>query len=451
MTNILLVYPPFCTPAAPPYSTTYLHAFLQNNLFKEYKVNVIDLNIFFHNKKFEEYRDYYQKYDKGTYPEKTKQFLKLTSQCYGENNKKVVNNLDPELLLESLNHILSKAPDIVAFSIVYSSQAFYTYALIKELKKQGITTFIGGPCVNSKLKSAADVVCSNEVAFLEYISKKQIDHPVLNTSRVLDFSLYSLNNYFTFLPVISLKTSNSCYYKQCTFCTHHGNVQYGEHSLEDLKETIIRSKQKYFFLVDEMIPKHRLLQIAELLNPLNVTWMCQLRPTKDLDPTTLKTLRQAGLKAILWGVESGCNRILQLMKKGTNKKDISMVINSAKNVGITNVAYILFGFPTETKEEFIETIDFLKAHEKSIDLISPTIFGLQKDAPMFSNPEQFCITQIITEQRTILEPKISYQVSEGLSNQQVIKLSKAYKQTIQKINKFPKEMNFFREHMLALL
>ncbi|MBI3032744.1 radical SAM protein [Candidatus Woesearchaeota archaeon] len=366
----------------------------------------------------------------------------------------MVNNLEPELLEESLRYILSKAPDVVAFSIVYSSQAFYAYALLKELKKQGIKTGIGGPCINNKLKGIADVTCSNEVVFLEYILtilKYSIDHNALKTNRILDFSIYNLEDYFTFSPVLSLKTSNSCYYKQCTFCTHHGNAQYREHSLEDIKKTIVKSQQKYFFLVDEMIPKNRLLEIAELLKPLNIIWMCQLRPTKDLDKTTLETLRKAGLKAILWGVESASDRILQLMKKGTNKKDISLVINNAKEAGITNVTYIMFGFPTETKEEFIETIDFLKAHEKSIDLISPTIFGLQKDAPMFNKPEQYGITQIITEQRTILEPKITYKLSQGLSHEQVIKLSKAYKQTLQKINKFPKEMNFFREHMLVLL
>ncbi|MBI3032743.1 hypothetical protein HYY69_04670 [Candidatus Woesearchaeota archaeon] len=58
MINVLLVYPPFCTPAAPPYSITYLHTFLRNNLPEEYTVSVIDLNIFFHNKKFQEYHTY---------------------------------------------------------------------------------------------------------------------------------------------------------------------------------------------------------------------------------------------------------------------------------------------------------------------------------------------------------------------------------------------------------
>jgi len=196
-----------------------------------------------------------------------------------------------------------------------------------------------------------------------------------------------------------------------------------------------------------MIPTKRLVEIAEMLKPLNVKWTCQLKPTKDLTYSILKTLKESGLTFIMWGVESGNNRILKLINKGTNKEDIETVLKNSHKSGIKNMTYILFGFPTETKEEFLETINFLKDNNEHIDLISTSIFGLQKGTKIYNNPGRYKII-IKEEKRTLLEPKIIYQVKEGLTQKQAKELRNKYKATIEKINKYPKTMNFFREHML---
>jgi radical SAM superfamily enzyme YgiQ (UPF0313 family) len=215
-------------------------------------------------------------------------------------------------------------------------------------------------------------------------------------------------------------------------------------------DSVVSSKQRHFFVVDDMIHKKRLLEIAKVLKPLNVFWQCQLKPTRDLDYKTLKELRDSGLRIIVWGVESACDRILKMMEKGTNKKDISDVLKSSKDAGIKNGVYIMAGFPTETKEEFLETIDFLKANSDNIDLVSVSVFGLQKGTPVYNNPEKYGITRIIEQKRTILEPKISYTLKSGLTQEEASELKKKYKKTLDKFNKYPKEMNFFREHMLSL-
>ena len=197
-----------------------------------------------------------------------------------------------------------------------------------------------------------------------------------------------------------------------------------------------------------MFHKDRLLKLAEEIKPLNVKWMCQLKPTKEFDKVTLKTLKDAGLNLIIWGVESGNNRILKLMKKGTNKEDMENVLQNSKEVGISNVLYIMFGFPKETEEEFKETIEFLKINNSNIDLISTAVFGLQKESYIFSHPKEFQIKEIFEEERTILEPKITYSVKKGISQEEAKKFRDKYKKTLHKINKYPKIYNFFREWML---
>ena len=413
--KILFIYPPFCTPASPPYSITNLHSKIDSE--------TLDLNLEFHKLKFPKYENYYQNNNWENYEEITKEYNKKTSITYAKNNRKVINNKKPEFFNHFLQLIKEKNADIIAFSVVYSSQVFYTYALLKELKN----TVVGGPAVNKKLID---------------LTNKTLNIP--ETESPLDFTY---KKYFTPKPVIPIKSSSTCFYKQCSFCTHHTNEPYKEYDLNIIKQTIIKSKAKHFFFIDDMIPTNRLLKIAEMLKPLKIKWTCQLRPTKDLTYNILKQLKQSGLTFIMWGVESGNNRILKLINKGTNKKDIETVLENSHKAGIKNMTYILFGFPTETKQEFLDTIDFLKNNNPYIDLISTSIFGLQKGTDIYNNPKKYKIT-IKEKNRTLLKPKITYQSSEGLTQKQAKELRNKYKKTIEQINKFPKSMNFFREHML---
>ena len=69
--------------------------------------------------------------------------MKTSTKIYSDNNKKVIKDEKPILFDLLLKKIKEKNPDIIAFSVVYSSQAFYTYSFLKELKDY--TTIIGGP------------------------------------------------------------------------------------------------------------------------------------------------------------------------------------------------------------------------------------------------------------------------------------------------------------------
>ncbi len=453
----LFVYAPFCTPATPPYSITYLYSFLKDNTDeKKDKLDVLDLNVEFHKAKFSKYQEYYKSirktYDPLEYDKITHDYKQETEKTYSENNHLVVEGKKPELFDEMLKKITDKKPDIVAFSIVYSSQAFYAFAIIPELKKLGIKTIVGGPAANEKLISISDKCLLNEVELLEYITGKSAEHSNLNCNTSLDFSEYNLDDYFVPEIVIPIRTSSTCYYRQCTFCSHYNSKShYFEYNLEAIRKTVINSKQKHFFLIDDMIHKKRLLELAEIFKSVGAKWTVQLRPTKEFDYETLKTLHESGLSIIMWGVEAASNRVLDLINKGTNKDDVQQVLIDSHKAGIKNVAYIIFGFPTETKEEALATIEFLTANSESIDLVSTSIFGLHQGTKIYAHPEKFGITKIIEEKRTVLEPKVSYEVSSGLTQEQASKIRNNYKRTLEKINKYPKNMNFFREHMFVLV
>jgi hypothetical protein len=108
----------------------------------------------------------------------------------------------------------------------------------------------------------------------------------------------------------------------------------------------------------------------------------------------------------------------------------------------------MFGFPSETKEECLDSISFLNDNSDSIDLVSCSTFGLQKDSFVYENPNDFEISNITTHKRTLLDDSIFYDVKYGMTQKEANELRKRYKKTVEKINKFPREMTFFREHML---
>lgn len=454
MAKILLVYPPFCTPATPPYSITNLYAFIKEN--SELEVEVLDLNLYFHLEKFGKYKEYYQKlkkgYDEAEYSKVSLEYRQETKKLYSENSKKVIGGEKPDLFDETLAKIMEKRPNVVGFSIVYSSQAFYAYSLIVELRKQGIKAAVGGPAINEKLRKAADYHSKNKVDFLEWLTGKKFEG---DDECVLDFGVHRLKDYFVPAVVLPLKTSNTCYYKQCTYCTHYDKDKYKEFDLGRIENTVEKAVHsvgaRHFFLVDEMIPKNRLLELAKIFKKHRAFWTCQLRPTKELDYETLKTLNESGLTMLMWGVESGSDRVLELIRKGTNVKDVEKVLSDSHSAGIKNIAYIIFGFPTETKEEFLETIEFLKKNSESIDLVSTSVFGLQKDTPIFACPEKYGMKDIVLQERTVLEPKIDYVQEVGLSPEKAGLLRKKHRRTLEKLDRYPKLMNFFREHMLCML
>lgn len=162
----------------------------------------------------------------------------------------------------------------------------------------------------------------------------------------------------------------------------------------------------------------------------------------------LQTLAQAGLHTICWGIESANQRILDLIKKGTHLEDIPNILQTAHNANIKNMVYIMFGFPTETKQEVMHSFDFLTENKHNIDLICSSIFGLQHGSAIYDNPEQYNITNINEKQRTVLDPKITYTITSGLTTEQTKKIRHRHMHRIISINKFPKVFDYVKEQML---
>ncbi|MGM5488521.1 MAG: B12-binding domain-containing radical SAM protein, partial [Nanobdellota archaeon] len=397
--KLLLVYPPFCPPTIMPYSTSYLKAFVQENTDIEAKG--IDLNVRFH---------------------RLAQLDLNEIDVYTRNNNRIRRGQLPDHFHELKELIEKEQPDLVAFSLVYNSQVFYTKALVDTLS---IPAIQGGPAASTHINAP---IIANELELLDYLGTKA---SVFTVSP--DFSDCH-DEYYSPEPIYPVKSSHGCYYKMCAFCTHHKDEPY-------IEMPLTLPDGKYFFFIDDMIPPKRLQKIAQRM-PEDARWWTQLRPTRDLIPL-LPGLAQAGLKSVAWGVESGSQKMLNRMQKGTTVKDIAAVLKAAKKADLINTVYIIFGFPGETQEDFFMTLDFLRQNKDNIDLVSTSMFGLQKGSAVYNNPKAFGI-EIHEEKRTLLDDKVSFEPDM----QHIRDLRRRYKQTIENLNRYPKYYNIYKEQTL---
>ena len=77
-----------------------------------------------------------------------------------------------------------------------------------------------------------------------------------------------------------------------------------------------------------------------------------------LDPELLKLMKKSGCYFMSLGIESANQRILNIIKKRLDKNLVRNVVTMVKNSGIDAVGFFIIGFPTETKEEIMNTINF---------------------------------------------------------------------------------------------
>jgi len=342
--------------------------------------------------------------------------------------------------------ISSKNPDYVAFSVLFESQAIYLLPLIRILRDRGYRVICGGPAITDDITKESDVILQNELELLSYLLGEEIAHDDVNFETELDFSLFPLSEYATPKPAIAFRTTTSCYYKKCSYCVHPThNAWYYEYPLEYIKKALQRSGTHHVFFTDDLIHVKRLRALGKVCSELGISWMCQLRPSKELTPELLTELHTNGLSAVWWGVESGNQETLDVMKKGTVVQDIGKVLDTSSQLGIRNGVFVMFGFPGETEQMAEETVHFLEEHAPSIDLISASAFELYQKSPIYEKPDSFGVFDIKQKSEGI---GYAFSVSKGMGQREAQRFIDKNKERLQSITTFPLEMNRFRTHLL---
>ena len=162
----------------------------------------------------------------------------------------------------------------------------------------------------------------------------------------------------------------------------------------------------------------------------------------------LEKAHRAGLRLLMWGLESASQRVLDLMRKGTIAQKIPAILNSAREAGVWNLLFVIFGFPTETRAEWQSTLDFLESCRESVHALSRSRFILLEGSDAFLNPERYGVKRIIDRpQRDPVSIAYDYQVSEGLTQEEVAVM---FQQSLARLSGIGRSPWFgqFRDHML---
>lgn len=165
-----------------------------------------------------------------------------------------------------------------------------------------------------------------------------------------------------------LTVAHGCYWKKCSFCDvsldYISRYETASASLlVDRIESIVQETgQTGFHFVDEAAPPKILKALAEELIRRNVviSWWGNIRFEKTFTPELAQLLAKSGCIAMSGGLEVASDRLLNLMQKGVSVEQVAQVTKGFSDAGILVHAYLMYGFPTQTIQETVDALEYVR-------------------------------------------------------------------------------------------
>lgn len=326
---------------------------------------------------------------------------------------KVIDSfIEGHTLKELTEKILKEEPDIVGFSIM-TCQVNAFLEIAKELKKMDPSLRIccGGSHIGStreelfKFTKDIDFLFYGEgeytfykfiKAFKKNLSFEEIDgliykkdkeviinkppKPIQNLDDLPfpDLNLVDIKKYDSYyaksLPLTSIMASRGCPFN-CTFCdayATHGKtlrLRPPKNIVDEIEHNHKKHKIKQVMIKDSTftVNKKWVYEICSDIKKrgLKINWTCNTR-VDMVDEELLKTMKDSGCHMVMFGIESGSQKILDMLHKGITIEQIRRSISLCKKVGIETTGYFMIGNPGETEEDAHKTLKLAK--ELDLDL-----------------------------------------------------------------------------------
>lgn len=284
--------------------------------------------------------------------------------------------------------------------------------ILYKLRMTGLETLyvIGGPHASCNPETSLDfdisVVGEGEQAMLDIARDYPADFPSrfmhqpfienIDTIPFPDRESIDIHSYQYFIddqPATTIITSRGCPYA-CGFCTSIWGRKVRMHSadyvINEIKEVQHLGFSAIMFFDDILIlDKKRLFKICEHLKKEKIVWRCFVRANLVSDEI-LKVMAESGCKEVGIGVESGSQKVLDIVNKGTTIEQNTKTIELAHKYGIRAKAFIIIGLPSESKETIAETEQFLEATKP--DDLDVTIYSPFPNTPITNNPKNYDIS-----------------------------------------------------------
>lgn len=205
-------------------------------------------------------------------------------------------------------------------------------------------------------------------------------------------------------------TSLHCYWRKCTFCTYTHSAQMRQMIkvtrplrdlnlvVEDIREALSVSGEgtpnSFFYIEDSSMPPGRLLNLLYRVREaglyIQVSAFMRFEPELlNQSEVDLNYLRDLGLRRVFMGLESGCQRVNDLMGKGVNVNMARQIVRKLHDNGIKVSLGTIIGFPTETRIEAEETLDFILSIEPYIRYVEVNPFRLEKTSAIYRDAPRY--------------------------------------------------------------
>ncbi len=329
-----------------------------------------------------------------------------------------------EITLQILaKRIKTVKPKLVCLSVPFPGNLYSAFRCAQFIKANfpTIKTSMGGGFPNTELRSVSDV---RVFEFFDYITLDDGELPIeLLVSNILDTSPKNPNHNFfkrTFLlekgevlyndfsirkdykqadlgtpdysdllldqyisvieianPMHSLWSdgrwnkltmAHGCYWGKCTFCDI--SLDYiqkyepiaAKILVDRMEELIAQTGERGFHFVDEAAPPALMRSVAlEIIRrKLTVSWWTNIRFEKNFTRDLCRLLKASGCIAVSGGLEVASDRLLDLIQKGVTVAQVAKVTASFTESGIMVHAYLMYGYPTQTIQETVDSLEMVR-------------------------------------------------------------------------------------------
>jgi anaerobic magnesium-protoporphyrin IX monomethyl ester cyclase len=212
---------------------------------------------------------------------------------------------------------------------------------------------------------------------------------------VPDFPMRFQPNVFNYrrTPVASIITSRGCPFS-CTFCDRSTSGRRGRYQGVDYVLRLCRMLDelgvRHILFYDDLftVNRRRVIELCEafLGAGLRFTWSCNSHPNL-LDGATLALMRRAGCWQIAYGIESGSQRVLNVVKHEVRIPRMLETLRATRAAGIRVKGLLMMGHPTEDEESLRETVAFLR--HAPLDLAQVTKFTPYPGTPSYPTIHEY--------------------------------------------------------------
>lgn len=168
-------------------------------------------------------------------------------------------------------------------------------------------------------------------------------------------------------PILTVLSSRGCPF-ECTYCSlryfgRRYRKRKPERVVDEIEYLIDRFSVKQFGFVDGIFPldkEHCLEFCKEMVKRgvnRKVVWTTETRADL-LDRDLLEGMKEAGLRRIIFGIESGVEELLKNVKKFQNLNKVRETVRLCKKMGIETIGLFMLGLPGEKREDTLKTISF---------------------------------------------------------------------------------------------